>query len=111
MNNKISFLKLLLLTGISFIFILIPILLWELWNYCFNSQSNQAERVKMYNSYFPEFLNGQYTLSIISLLLSFLGTILSLIYFNKRTSFLKIANTIILVAGILMIMLSLFSLM
>src|SRR6187397_1676368 len=111
MNNKINVLKLKLLTGISFILILIPILLFVLWNYCFNSQSNQADRVKMYNSYFPEFLNGRYTISLISLLLCFLGIILSSIYFHRRTSLLKFINIIILVAGILTMVLYLFSLM
>jgi len=111
MNIKISVLKLQLLTGISFMLILIPIVLWGLWNYCFNSQSNQADRVKMYNSYFPEFLNGQYTISLISLLLSFLGIILSSIYFHRRTSILKVINKFVLVAGILLMILSLFSLM
>jgi len=111
MNNKISVLKLRFLTGISFITILIPVLLFVLWSYCFNSQSNQADRVKMYNSYFPEFLNGRYTISLISLLLCFFGIILSSMYFHRRTSLLKFINIIVLVAGILMMMLSLFSLM
>lgn len=111
MNNKVSIFKLKLLTGVSFILVLIPILLWVLWNYCFTSQSNQADRVKMYHSYFPDFLDGRYTISFISLLLSFLGIILSLLYFNRRTSLLKFTNVIVLIAGILMTMLSLFSLM
>ena len=111
MNNKISVFKLKLLTGISFILILIPILLFVLWNYCFNSQSNQADRVKMYNSYFPEFLNGRYTMTLISLLASLLGVILASIYFNRGTSLLKFTNVLVIVAGTLMMILSLFSLM
>ena len=111
MNNKISDFKLRLFTGISFLLILIPILFWVLWIHCFNSQGNQADRVKMYHSYFPEFLNGRYTISFISLLLCILGIILSLSFFHRRTFLLKFTNILVLVAGILMMTLSLFSLM
>jgi len=111
MNNNISVFKLKLLTGISFISILIPLLFWVLWIYCFNSKSNQADRVEMYNSYFPEFLNGRYTISLISLLLCFLGIILSAIYWRKKTLLLKSITLISLIAGILLMILSLFSLM
>lgn len=109
--NKGNSVKLKLLTGISFLSILIPVFLWVLWDHCFTSQSNQADRVKMYNSYFPEFLHGRYTLSLISLLSSILGIILTTVYFHRRTSSLKVMNVIALAVAILMTMLSLFSLM
>jgi hypothetical protein len=111
MDNPVSVSKLKLLTGISFVAILIPILLWVLWNYCFMSQNTQADSVKMYNSFFPEFLNGRYTISFISAGLCVLGIILSLIHFNKRKALLMSINIFILVIGILMMLLTLFSLM
>jgi hypothetical protein len=111
MSYNTSNSKLKQLTGFSFIIILIPILMWALWNYCFNAQSNQADRVKMYHSYFPELLHGRYTISLVCLLLSVLGIILSSIHYHRRTSLLKFVNTVVLTAGILMTLLFLFSLM
>ena len=111
MNNPISAFKLRLLTAVSFVFILVPILFYAVWIYCFNSQTNQADRVKMYNSYFPEFLNGRYTISLVSLLLCISGILLSSIYWHQRTSLLKYSSMAILVAGGLMMSLYLFSLM
>jgi hypothetical protein len=67
----ISSTRLILATALSFILVLIPILLWTLWVYCVNSQSNQEASVKMYHSYFPEFMNGRYTMSLIMVLLKF----------------------------------------
>lgn len=110
MSNYNS-LKLKLLTGMSFISILIPVFLWVLWDHCFKSQDNQADRVKMYHSYFPEFLHGRYTISFISLVFSILGVILASVYFQRRTSYLKVINIIVFAVAILMTMLSLFSLM
>jgi len=111
MKSNNSTFKLTLLTVLSFISVLIPILIWVLWSYCFNSQTNQADRVKMFESYFPEFLNGQFTISLISLLLCVLSIILSSIYLNRRTPLLKAISIILIVAGGLMTLLSLFSLM
>ena len=109
-SNNSSF-KFTFLTVLSLISVLIPILIWVLWSYCFNSQTNQADRVKMFKSYFPEFLNGQFTISLISLLLCFLSIILSSIYLNRRTPLLKAISTVVIIAGGLMTLLSLFSLM
>src|SRR5436190_22490031 len=103
--------KLKLATGISVVAILLPMLSWALWIYCFNSYDNQAERVKIYKSLFPEFLQGRYSISLISLLLCFLAIILASIYWNKRTPVLKtISNLVFIFAG-LMVLLALFSLM
>ena len=109
-SNNSSF-KLTFFTVLSFISVLIPILIWVLWSYCFNSQTNQADRVKMFESYFPESLNGQFTISLISLLLCFLSIILSSIYLNRKTPLLRAISIVVIVAGSLMTLLSLFSLM
>ena len=111
MNSNTSTFKFTLLTVLGLISVLIPILIWVLWSYCFNSQTNQADRVKLFVSYFPEFLNGLFTISLISLLLCFLSIILSSIYLNRRTPLLKATSIVIIVAGGLMMLLSLFSLM
>ena len=111
MKSNNSTFKFTLLTVLSFISVLIPILIWVLWSYCFSSQTNQADRVKMFESFFPDFLNGQFTISLISLLLCFLSIILSSIYWNQRTSSLKSISILVIVAGGLMMLLSLFSLM
>ncbi len=109
--GRISHLKLILLTGLSFILILIPILLFALWNYCFNAHSNHEDRVRMYEGYFPEFLNGRYTLSFISLLLCSLGLVFSAMYWNNKHRVMKAFNIVFFIAGGLMMLLYLFSLM
>jgi len=111
MKSNNSTFKFTLLTVLSLISVLIPILIWVLWSYCFNSQTNQADRVKMFESYFPEFLKGQFTISLFSLLLCILSIILSSIYLNRRTPLVKAISTVVIIAGGLMTLLSLFSLM
>lgn len=100
-----------ILTGVAFVSILIPILFWALWIYCCNEQTDHMERVKMYNSYFPEFMTGRYTISFISLLLSLLGLILSITAHSKANSSLKPLNLSLIIVGGIMMMLTLFSLM
>jgi len=111
MNNKVSGLKPAILTMLSFITILIPVSLFLLWAYCAESRITQEDSVKMYHSYFPKYLNGRYTISFIALLFSFLSVILSVIYWDRRAHLLKKLNTIVFIAGCLMSMLYLFSLM
>ncbi len=111
MNKKISLAKLTVLAATSFVSTLIPCIFWGLWTYCFNSQKNQADRVAMYNSYFPDFLNGRYTISLICILFSLIGIILSSIYWNKKTFLLKCFSIIVLVAAGIMLLLNMFSLM
>ncbi len=65
----------------------------------------------MFESYFPEFLKGQFTISLFSLLLCILSIILSSIYLNRRTPLVKAISTVVIIAGGLMTLLSLFSLM
>src|SRR6188474_1531386 len=105
MNSNTSTFKFTLLTVLGLISVLIPILIWVLWSYCFNSQTNQADRVKLFVSYFPEFLNGLFTISLISLLLSSLSIILSSIHLNKRTPLLKSISTVVIIVGGLMTLL------
>jgi len=111
MNKKTSLAKLTLLAATSFVSILIPCVSWGLWVYCFNSRSNQADRVTMYDSYFPDFLNGRYTISLICILFCIIGIILSSIYWSKKPFLLKSFSIIVLVVGGIMLLLNMFSLM
>lgn len=95
----------------SLVLILIPILLWLLWINCFDLHDNHTDRVKMFINYFPIFLRGQYTISLISLLFSTLGTFLILIYWQQKTQLLKIISTIIIITGLIVTGLTLFTLM
>ena len=61
-------------SGIAFLLVLVPTLPWALWIYCFGAQSNHADRQEMFNSFFPEFLSGRYSLiSLVSIVLCLIG--------------------------------------
>ena len=105
MNKKTSLAKLTLLAATSFVSLLIPCVFWGLWVYCFNSRSNQAGRVTMYDSYFPDFLHGRYTIAYLHLF-CIIGIILSSIYWSKKTFLLKSFSIIVLVAGGIMLLLN-----
>ena len=111
MDNRIGLSKLKLLAVISFVMVLIPCVFLGLWIYSFNSQSNHADRVAMFYQYFPDFLNGRYTLSLVSILFCFFGIIFSSIYWKKQSALLKSLSIVVFGAGGFIILLTLFSLM
>lgn len=98
-------------TLISFVTILIPILLWGLWIHSYNSQSNQTDRLNMYLSYFPEFLAGRYTLSLISILFCLAGIFFSSIHWTFKSTLFKILGALIMISGGLTLLLTLFTLL
>jgi uncharacterized membrane protein len=98
-------------TLISFVLILIPIIIWGLWIHSYNSQDNQADRLKMFLQYFPEFLEGQYTLSLISILLCILGILFSSIAWTYKSKLLKFLSVLIMIGAGLTLLLTLFTLL
>jgi LmbE family N-acetylglucosaminyl deacetylase len=63
----------------------------------------------MYHSYFPSFLKEPYLLSIVSIIICSAGIILALIYWNKKSLFIKILSVMALPVGIFVITISSFS--
>jgi LmbE family N-acetylglucosaminyl deacetylase len=107
--DKIIPLKVKITSTIGFALVLLPISQWLLWIHCYNSQNNHTARLEMYHTYFPAFLNGQYSLPILSIFICFVGLILSFIYWKKTGIFLKVLAIISVVIGILIITISSFS--
>ena len=98
-------------TLVSFITILLPILTWGLWIHSYNSQGNQADRLKMYLDYFPEFLRGRYTLPLISILLCILTLFFSTIAWKYKSTLFKFLSVILMIVGGLTLLLNLFTLL
>jgi len=106
--NKIPFK---ILTLLSLICLLIPFSIYALWIYVFNLGTSQAERVAVFKSYFPDFLNGRWSTTLLSM-----GFLIAAIIFSSNNLKLtnknwKILNIIILVISSLLLFLNLFSMM
>jgi LmbE family N-acetylglucosaminyl deacetylase len=107
--DKINPFKVKITTTIGFVLVVLPITQWLLWIHCYNSQNNHAARLEMYHNYFPAFLNGQYSISILSIFICVVGIILSLIYWKKNGLFFKVLAILSVFIGIPVITISSFS--
>jgi len=58
---------------LSVLFLMVPVIILGLWIYVFetNSFASQVEKVKIYQSYFPVFMQSNFILSLIVLVSSF----------------------------------------
>lgn len=114
LKSNPQLLKLLTLGGI--LCVSIPISFQLLWIYAFNSGTTQADRVEIFENYFPEFLYG--ALSYFSLTLCIMAIIFSSICLvvMKRKQFkivqlLNKVNSLILVLSCLLLLLNVWQLM
>ena len=109
--SKTKYFNRTLLTGVSLLSILIPVLIWGLWIHSYYSNDNYEDRLKMYLQYFPEGLRGQYTLSLPAIGLCSIGMVLSTINLNGATTLHRAVSAVIIVCGGLTLMLKLFTLL
>ncbi len=103
-----QFLK--LLTFFGLVCVSIPISIQGLWIYAANSGSNQVESVTTFNSFFPDFLHGEYAINYLSIAFCILAIIISTINL-KSSGLIWKANMIILVLSSLLLLLNLFQMM
>jgi hypothetical protein len=89
----------------------VPLSMFGLWIYAFDLGTTQAERVAMYNSYFPDFLNGRGDTTYLSLLFSIAAIILSNLGLKLSGKLWRGLNIVILVLGALLLLSNLFSMM
>ena len=108
MNNKV-FLKILTFAGI--LCLSIPLILFGLWNYSFNHGTTQDERVLIFDSFFPKFLQGRWDTTYLSIAFSVLAITLCIICLKLRGKFWKSLNISVLVLSALLLFLNLFSMM
>ena len=89
----------------------IPLLIFGLWIYAFNSGDNQQNRVEIFNHFFPEFLHGRYSVAYLNLVFSILSICISFINISIKETAWKVLNIFILVIGLIMVLLNLFQMM
>ena len=89
----------------------IPFWMLMKWISSFNLGSNQAERVEIFYSHFPEFLQGRYELLIISLGFCVSAILLNSIGLKLSSMFWKALNIISIIVSILLLFLNLFMMM
>jgi hypothetical protein len=99
-----------ILTFIGLFCLSVPLSIMGLWIYAFNSGDSQATSVAIFNSFFPDFLNGENAISYLSIVFCILAIILSSINLKLKGKIWKV-NMIILVISSLLLFLNLFQMM
>ena len=107
-SNRTS---LIIATLISLICTLIPLVIYGLWIYAFNLGTTQAERVTLFKNYFPDFLNGRWDTTFISIAFCVVAILLSTLNLKKLKNFWRTLNILIVVISSLLLFLNLFSMM
>jgi len=103
--------KLKILTLVSLICFLIPFLIYGLWIYVFNLGITQAERVAIFKDYLPNFLDGRWDATVLSIIFCASAIIFSSISLKLSGKSWKILNVIILILSCLLLFLNLWSMM
>jgi hypothetical protein len=106
--NKIPFK---ISTLVSLICLLIPFSIYALWIYVFDLGTTQSERVALFKNYFPDFLNGRWSTTILSIIFCVIAIIFSSNNLLLSKKNWKILNVIILIISSLLLFLNLFSMM
>jgi hypothetical protein len=102
-------LKILTFTGLFFL--TIPISILGLWVHAFNLGDTQTDRVAIFDSYFPDYLQGRWDTTLISIAFCVLAIVLSSFSLTLSEKLWKILNIIIVAFSILLLLLNLFSMM
>ena len=100
-----------ILTFIGLICLSIPLSIIGLWVHAFNLGDNQINRVEIFNTYFPDFLHGIYSTTLLSIAFCIVAIVLSSICLRLSEKLWKILNIVILVISISLLLLNLFSMM
>lgn len=100
-----------ILTLISLTCLIIPFSIYSLWLYVYNLGTTQAERVSVFKDYFPDFLDGRWSTTIISLIFSISAVILSSINLKYLRGLWKLINILIIILSSILLFLNLFSMM
>lgn len=100
-----------ILTLISLICLLIPFSIYGLWIYVFDLGTNQVERVAIFKDYFPDFLNGRWSITLVSIFFCISAIIINSINLKTLKKNWKLLNILILLLSSLLLLLNLFSMM
>jgi hypothetical protein len=99
------------LTLLGFFCLLIPLSIYIWWIYIFDFGETQAERVDIFNSYFPDFLSHRWDTTILSIIFCVFAIILSAKSLQLEFTFWKVLNYMILTISSILLFLNLFSMM
>lgn len=97
-------------TLVSLICLSVPISIYGLWIYVFDLGTSQAERVAIFNDYFPDFLHGRWDITYVGIAFSTAAIAFSSIGL-RLSKMWKVLNIIILIFSSLLLLLNLFSMM
>jgi len=100
-----------ILTFIGLFCLSIPLIIIGLWVHAFNLGDNQNNRVEIFNTYFPDFLHGIYSTTLLSIAFCVAAIILSIICLKVSEKMWKILNIAILVISISLFLFNIFSMM
>lgn len=100
-----------ILTLVSLICLLIPFSIYGLWIYVFDLGTTQAERVAIFKDYFPGFLDGRWSTTLLSITFCVSAIIFSSISFKLSGKLWRSLNIVILIISSLLLLLNLFSMM
>ena len=103
--------QVILISFLGFICWLIPSSIYGLWIYASGLGTNQAERVKIFRGYFPEFLSGQWGTTLLSVALCALAVLCSLIAIANSKTLLRVLNFMIMILSGLLLALNLWSML
>lgn len=96
---------------ISIICLLIPFSIYGLWIYVFGLATTEAERVAIFNSWFPNFLSGRWSINFISITFCVAAIIFSSISLTLSQIYWKLVILFILILSTILLGLNLFSMM
>ncbi len=88
-----------------------PVLIIGLWVHSFNLGTTQMERVAIFHHYFPDPLQGRFTLTLISMAFCILSLILSRMGIKLPGKLWKAVNRITFGLGVLILLMNLFEMM
>lgn len=107
LNHK----QLKILTLVSLICLLIPFSIFGLWIYVSDLVTTQAERVVIFKSYFPDFLDGRWGTTLLSITFCLYSIVFSSFCVKLPGKLWKLLNIIILFLSSSLLFLNLFSMM
>ncbi|HEX5154901.1 MAG TPA: hypothetical protein VFW07_25825 [Parafilimonas sp.] len=98
---------------LSIFFFIVPALIWILWIYVFetNSTASYEEKVKIYNSFLPEFMHNDTHLSLTVLISLVAAIVFASLSMRKAPALYKAIGVIIIIISLLIMLLQLFSMM
>ena len=100
-----------IVTLVSFICLLVPYSIFGLWIYVIDLGTTHAARVTVFKDYFPDFLNGRWSTTLLSIFFCVLAIVFSRISIKLPGKPWKILNSVILILSCLLLGLNLFSMM